>query len=194
MENKWPLHQHHLWTRWNQDARDQGVGRSKSYIYRHDREALFRDLTQSQPIGLTRSDYVACPMRGDDAKLVARQHRLLEERQHAAAQLGMHMYGFRVILKNTFATDDLDTVINQLVFRSQGQLQQFVDDRDLFIRVVGEIIDEFQLRQPTPAPSPRDSRTRRPQNNDADTKWIRIFWGQTPMGPPDRDQWRDHGI
>ena len=24
------------------------------------------------------------------------------------------------------------------------------------------------------------------------TKWIRIFWGQAPIGPPDRDQWRDH--
>ena len=89
-------------------------------------------------------------MRGDDAQLVAHQHRLLEERQNAAAQLGMRMYGFRIILKNTFATDDLDTVMNQIVFRSQGHLQQFVDDRDLFIRVVGEIIDEFQLRPPIP--------------------------------------------
>ena len=68
--------------------------------------------------------------KGDDTRLVAHQHKLLEERQNAAAQFGMHMYGFRIILKNTFATDDLDTVINQLVFRSQGHLQQFVDDRD----------------------------------------------------------------
>ena len=192
MENTWPLHQHHLWRRWNQGASGQGVGRSKSYIYRQDWEALFRDLPQSQPIGLTRSDYVACLMRGDNAKLVAHQHRLLEERQNAAAQLGMHMYGFRIILKNTFATDDLDTIINQLVFGSQGHLQQFVDDRDLFIRVVGEIIDEFQLRPPTPAPSPRNSGFQRPADNDADTKWIRVFWGQAPIGPPDRDQWRDH--
>ena len=64
MENKWPLHQHHFWTRCNQGASGQGVGRSKSYIYRHEWEALFSDLPQSQPIGLTRSDYVACIMRG----------------------------------------------------------------------------------------------------------------------------------
>ena len=38
----------------------------------------------------------------------------------------------RVILKNTFAPGDLDTVINQLVFQSQGNLGQFVDNRDLF--------------------------------------------------------------
>ena len=57
-------------------------------------------------------------MRGDDT---AHQNRLL---------LGMHMYSFGVIVRNTFATEDLDTVINQLVFRSQGQLQQFVDNRD----------------------------------------------------------------
>ena len=31
-------------------------------------------------------------------------------------------------------TGDLDAVINQLVFRSQGDLGQFVDNRDLFIR------------------------------------------------------------
>ena len=133
-------------------------------------------------------------MRGADATLVAHQHRLLEARQNAAAQLGMHMYGFRVILKNTFATEDLDTVINQFVFRRQGHLQQFVDDRDLFIRVVSEIIDEFQLQRPTSVQSPRDSRTQRPEDNDVDTKWIRIFWGQTPIGPPDRDQWRDHDM
>ena len=131
-------------------------------------------------------------MRGADTSLVARQHGLLEARQSAAAQLGMHMYGFRVILKNTFAADGLDTVIDQLVYRSQGQLQQFIDNRDLFIRVVGEIIEEFQLRQPTPPSSPRGSGLPGPENNGTDKKWIRIFWGQELIGPPDRDQWRDH--
>ena len=48
----------------------------------------------------------------------------------------MHMYGFRVVLKDTFAPGNLDTVINQLVFCGHGDLEQFVDDRDLFIRVV----------------------------------------------------------
>ena len=49
------------------------------------------------------------------------------------------MYGFRVILRNTFAPGNLDTVINQLVFRSQGNLEQFVDNCDLFVRVAGKI-------------------------------------------------------
>ena len=133
-------------------------------------------------------------MRGDDTKLVAHQHRLLFERQNAAAQLGMRMYGFRVILKNTFAAEDLDTVTNQLVFRSQGDLQQFVDDRDLFIRVVGEIMTEFNLQQPPYAQELHDSGTQRPDDNEADNKWIRVFWGQAPIGPPDRDQWRDHDM
>ena len=57
------------------------------------------------------------------------------------------MYGFRVVLKDTFAPGDLDTVINQLVFRSQGDLEQFVDNRDLFVRVVGEIMTEFNMQQ-----------------------------------------------
>ena len=38
----------------------------------------------------------------------------------------MRMYGFHVILKNSFATEDFDTVIDQLVFRSQGDLEQLV--------------------------------------------------------------------
>ena len=58
----------------------------------------------------------------------------------------MHMYGFRVILKNTFSTEDLDTVINQLVFCCQGDLQQFVDHPNLFIWAVEEIITEFNLQ------------------------------------------------
>ena len=40
------------------------------------------------------------------------------------------------MLKDTFAPGDLDTVINQLVFRGHGDLEQFVDDPDLFVRVV----------------------------------------------------------
>ena len=91
------------------------------------------------------------------------------------------MYGFRVILKNTFATEDLNTVINQLVFRSQGDLEQFVEDRNLFIRVVGEVMTEFNLQQPSSSQAPQDSRTLRPENNEGDNKWIRIFWGQEPV-------------
>ena len=169
MENKWPLQ---LRTRWNDGASSQGVGRSKSYVHRTEWEALFRALPHSQPM---QSAYIASLMRGDDTTLVAHQHRLLEER-------------------NTFATEDLDTAINQLVFRSQGHLQQFVDDRDLFIRVVGEIMEEFKLQQPPYAQLPQGSRAERLEENDADTKWIRIFWGQAPIGPPDRDQWRDHDM
>ena len=135
---------------------------------------------------------MACLMRGDDTKLVAHQHRILYEQQNAAAQLGMHMYGFRVILQNTFAPEDLDTVINQLVFRCQGDLQQFVDDRDLFIRVVGEIMTEFNLQQPPATHALQTSGTLGPEDTDGDNKWIRTFWGREPVGPADRDQWRDH--
>ena len=187
MENKWPVNQNQLRKKWNDGTRSQGVARSRTYIEWSEWEELHRSLPHSQPIGLVQSAYIACLMRGDDAKLVAHQHRLLFERQSAAAQLGMHMYGFRVILKNTFATEDLDTVINQLVFRSQGDLQQFVDDRDLFIRVVGEIMTEFNLQRPTHTQTPQDSRTLRPDDNEGDK-------GQEPIGPPDRDQWRDHDM
>ena len=103
------------------------------------------------------SAYVTCLLQGDSTKLVQHQHRILYERQNAAAQLGMHMYGFRVILKDTFAPGDLDTVINQLVFRSQGDLEQFVKDRDLFVRVVGEIMTEFNVQQPPLAHAPNET-------------------------------------
>ena len=104
------------------------------------------------------------------------------ERQNAAASLGMPLYGFRVVLKDTFAPGDLDTVINQLVYRGHRDLEQFVDDRDLFVRVVGEIMDEFNMQQPTEADT----------IGDVENKWIRIFWGREHVGPEDRDQWRDH--
>ena len=154
----------------------------------------FRSLPHSQPVGLVQSAYVACLMRGDNTKLVSHQHRILYERQNAAAQLGMHMHGFRVILKNTFAPGDLDTVINQLVFRCHGNLQQFVDDRDLFIRVVGEIMTEFNMQQPPSAHAPQDSGTLGSEDTNGDNKWIRIFWRREHVGPADRDQWRDHDM
>ena len=86
-----------------------------------ERATIHRSVPHSQPIGIVQSPYIACLMQGDDTKMVPHQHRLLFERQSAAAQLGMHMYSFCVILKNTFATENLDTVINQLVFRSQSE-------------------------------------------------------------------------
>ena len=143
---------------------------------------MFRALPHSQPIGLVQSAYVTCLLRGDSTKLVQHQHRILYERQNAAAALGMHMYGFRVILKDTFAPGDLDAVINQLVFRSHGYLEQFVEDRDLFVRVVGEIMTEFNMQQPPP------------EDAEGDNKWIRIFWGREHVGPEDREQWRDHDL
>ena len=101
MENKWPVHQNRLRDKWNDGTRLQGVARSRSYIAWSEWQELHRSLPHSQPIGLVQSAYVACLMRGDDTKLVAHQHRLLYERQSAAAQLGMHMYGFRVILRTS---------------------------------------------------------------------------------------------
>ena len=191
MENKWPVHQNRLRKKWNDGTRTQGVARSEIYIAWLEWQEMFRSLPHSQPVGLVQSAYVACLMRGNNTRLVSHQHRILYERQNAAAQLGMHMYGFRVIL---FAPGDLDTVINQLVFRSHGNLRQFVDDRNLFIWVVGEIMTEFNMQQPPSAQAPQDLGTRGSENADGDNKWICIFWGREHVGPDDRDQWRDHDV
>ena len=64
---------------------------------------------------------------------------------------------------------------------SQGDLQQFIDDRDLFIRAVGEIMIEFNLQQPPSTQAPQDSRTLRPEDNDGDNKWVRIFGDKNPL-------------
>ena len=59
--------------------------------------------------------------------------------------------------------------------------RRLVDDRDLFIRVVGEIMAEFNLQQPPYNQSPQDSGTQRPEGNDADNKWIRISGDKRPL-------------
>ena len=194
METYWPVHQNRLREKWETEARTQGVWRSGRIIIWSEWQAMFRSLPHSRPIGLVQSAYVTCLLRGDNTKLVQHQHRILYERQNAAAQLGMHMYGFRVILKDTFAPGNLDTVINQLVFRSQGDLKQFVEDRDLFVRVVGEIIIKFNMQQPPSAHAPNETGLLGSQDADGDNKWIRIFWGREHVGPEDRDQWRDHDL
>ena len=129
MESTWPVRQHRLRQKWENGTRQQEVARSEVPILWLEWQEMFRSLPHSRPIGLVQSAYVAYLLRGDDTRLVPHQHRILYEQQNAAAQLGMHMYGFRVILRNTFAP-----VINQLVFQGQGDLEQFVDDCDLFIR------------------------------------------------------------
>ena len=184
METYWPAHYGRFRENWNAGAHTQGVGRSRRQITWPEWYDMYRTLPHSQPIGLVQSAYVTSLLRGDSTKLVQHQHIVLYERQNAAASLGMHLYGFRVVLKDTFAPGDLDTVINQLVFRGHGDLEQFVDDRDLFVRVVGEIMEEFNMQQPTEADT----------MGDGENKWIRIFWGREHVGPEDRDQWRDHNF
>ena len=51
----------------------------------------------------------------------------------------MQRYGFRVILKDIFAPGDLDTVMKQLVFRSQGDLEQFVETTNAVEGMSGEM-------------------------------------------------------
>ena len=194
MESTWPVRQNRLRQTWETGSRKQEVTRSGIRISRSEWQEMFRSLPHSRPIGLVQSAYVVCLMRGENTRLVSHQHRILYERQNAAAQLGMHMYGFRVILRNTFAPGDLDTVINQLVFRSQGDLEQFVDNRDLFIRVVGEIMTEFNMQQPSSAPATHEAGPLGTEDAEGDKKWIRIFWGREHVGPDDRDQWRDHDL
>ena len=112
---------------WVQTARSRKI-RSTNLMVRVTRDVLIA------PIQSTHRTCAKCICGLSHAD----QHRILYERQNAAAQLEMHMYGFRVILRNTFAPRDLD-------------LEQFVDDRNLFIRVVGEIITEFNMQQPSSA-------------------------------------------
>ena len=100
------------------------------------------------------------------------------------------MYAFRVMLKDTFASKDLDLAINQLIHHCQGQLQCFADDRDLFVRVVGEFMHEFDLRPPTL----RTSSLPGSGNTASSTDWFKTFWGEEFVGPADKDQWRDHDM
>ena len=137
MESAWPVRQNRLRKKWDSGSRTQG--------YKVRNTHCMVGVANDVPIAPTQLAHRTCAkcLRGLSHarrqhkinKLVLHQHRILYERQNATAQLEMHMYGFRIILKNTFAPGDLDTVINQLVFQSQGDLGQFVDNRDLFIRV-----------------------------------------------------------
>ena len=88
MESTWPVRQNRLREKWEKGSRTQEVTRSGIRITRFEWQTMFRSLTHSRPIGLVQSAYVACLMRGDNTKLVSHLHRILYERQNAAAQLG----------------------------------------------------------------------------------------------------------
>ena len=190
MENKWPRYQRNFRDMWNEGSSGQGVGRSHHYIAGQNWNDMRVDLQHSNPVRLHQSDYVAILTRREDTRQAARQHRLLEETQNSAARLGVHTYGFRVILKDIIAAEDLDRALTLLTERSQGQLEQFVENRDLFLRVVEKTIDELELRPPTP----RSPGLVGPGEASESNRWVRTFWGQEHIGPPDRDQWRDHDM
>ena len=59
----------------------QGVGRSHQSIAKSQYDAMFKNLSQSFPLRLQRSNYIACLIRGDETKLAGRQHVLLENRR-----------------------------------------------------------------------------------------------------------------
>ena len=80
-----------------------------------------------------------------------------------------------------------------MALEQKKDLGQFVDNRDLFIRAVGEIVTEFNTQQPPSAPASHEAGSLGSEDTDGDKKWIRIFWGREHVGP-DRDQWRDHDL
>ena len=92
MESTWPVRQHRLRQKWENRTREQEVARSGVPISWSEWQEMFRTLPHSRPIGLVQSAYVACLRRGDDTRLVPHQHRVLYERQNAAAQLEMHIW------------------------------------------------------------------------------------------------------
>ena len=69
-----------------------------------------------------------------------------------------------------------------------------MDDRDLFIRVVGEIMTEFNMQQPSSAIASYEVGSLGTEEAEGDKKWIRIFWGREHVGSDDREQWRDHDL
>ena len=71
--------------------------------------------------------------------------------------------------------ETFDTVINQLVFQGQRDLEQFVDDHNLFIRVVGEIMTEFNMQQPLSAIASYKVGSLGTKEAEGNKKWIRIF-------------------
>ena len=73
-------------------------------------------------------------------------------------------------------------------------MEQFVDDRDLFIRMVGKIMTEFNMQQPFSAPDTHEAGSLGTEDAEGDKKWIRIFWGREHVGLDDRDQWRDYDL
>ena len=85
METYWPAHYGRFRESWNTSARTQGTWRSGRLITWPEWYEMFRTLPHSQPRGLVQSAYVTCLLRGDSTKLVQHQHRVLYERQNAAA-------------------------------------------------------------------------------------------------------------
>ena len=91
METYWPAHYGRFRESWTAGAQDQGTWRLRRKITWPEWHEMYRTLPHSQPIGLVQSAYVTCLLRGNSTKLVQQQHRVLYERQNAAASLGMYV-------------------------------------------------------------------------------------------------------
>ena len=76
--------------------------------------------------------------------------------------------GFKTTLKAWYAKR----------LHSGFDLEQFVDDSDLFIRVVGKIMTKFNMQQPSSAISSHEVGSLGTEEAEGNKKWIRIFWEQ----------------
>ena len=116
MESTWPVRKHRLQQKWENGTRQQEVARSGVPIL----WSVARDVS----IAPTQSTHWTCAKCICGLSSAGRRHPIgapptsnTVRTTECRSALEMHMYGFQVILRNTFAPRDLDTVINLFFLR-----------------------------------------------------------------------------
>ena len=72
---------------------------------------------------------------------------MLQTRQNRAAELSLHVQALQSFLEGLLETSDIDVVLKQLLSRSDGHLEQYIDNRQLLLQTVEHILRGWICRR-----------------------------------------------
>lgn len=150
----------YMWPRWPKSAQSLGAwwdgltvgyrtdhtaARSRRMVTDYEMRDLHRTVPVHPKVTAPISDYAQALRDNQSTSDAVAQHDILRQRQASAAARQADLAELAGLLVETFAADDADLVLDQLVVRNKGNITRFLQDQPALIDEIKHIVRDFNL-------------------------------------------------